>query len=38
MGQRLRADPNFVEPSEAENAQSTKELERWFRERGYGRN
>ena len=38
MGQRLRADPNFVEPTPAEKAQSARELERWFRERGYGRN
>jgi hypothetical protein len=31
MGERLRADPNFVEPGEAED----RLLERWFKQRGY---
>jgi hypothetical protein len=31
MEQRLRADPNFVEPSDAQKAQWGRELDAWFR-------
>jgi hypothetical protein len=31
MGARLRSDPNFVEPGEAED----RLLERWFKQHGY---
>jgi CRISPR type IV-associated protein Csf3 len=37
MGKRLRAGPGRIEPTPAEQAQSIKELDRWFRER-HGRN
>jgi hypothetical protein len=32
MGERMRADPNFVEPDPVE---SRKAMNVWFRERGY---
>jgi hypothetical protein len=37
MGERMRAAPDFVESSEAENAQAMVEIETLSRERGYGR-
>jgi hypothetical protein len=37
MGERMRAAPDFVESSEAENAQAMVEIETLYRERGYGR-
>jgi hypothetical protein len=30
MDRRIRADPHFVEPSEAERRRGARELERWF--------
>ena len=37
MGQRLRAAPDWVEPTPDEQAQSARALDVWFREHGYGR-
>jgi len=37
MGQRLRAAPDWVEPTPDEQAQSACALDVWFREHGYGR-
>jgi hypothetical protein len=37
MGRRLRADPNWREPTPEETEESSRKLDMWFRERGYGR-
>jgi hypothetical protein len=37
MGQRMRAAPDWVEPTPDEQAQSARALDVWFREHGYGR-
>jgi hypothetical protein len=36
MAERLRAAPDYVEPSEAQKAQWGQELDAWFRNHGYG--
>lgn len=38
MGERMRAAPDFVESSEAENEQAMVEIEARFAELGYGLN
>jgi hypothetical protein len=37
MGERMRAAPDWVEPTPDEQAQSARALDVWFREHGYGR-
>jgi hypothetical protein len=36
MAERLRAAPDWIEPSEAQKAQWGQELDAWFRDHGYG--
>ena len=36
MGERMRAAPGWVEPTEAERQQNLADLEAWFHEHGYG--
>jgi hypothetical protein len=35
MAERLRAAPDWVEPTPEEQERNRQELNRWFRERGY---
>ena len=35
MAERMRAAPNFREPTTEEQAAATAEIMEWFRERGY---
>jgi hypothetical protein len=35
MGERLRSDPNWREPSPEEQRENRAHLEKWFRENGY---
>jgi hypothetical protein len=35
MAERLRASPDWVEPSPAEQEHSRQQLNRWFRQRGF---
>jgi hypothetical protein len=37
MAARLRAAPDWVEPSPDEKAQYARDLDEWFRDNGYGR-
>jgi hypothetical protein len=36
MAERLRAAPDYVEPSDAQKTQWGEELDAWFRDHGYG--
>jgi hypothetical protein len=37
MGERLRADPNWREPTPEEMEESSRQLDAWFRDHGYRR-